>query len=136
VPPLRQRPSDIVALVNHFLPPEALAAVTPETIREITSRPWLGNVRELRTFVERARALGHREALALSAPPGEGGRMTLPEEMLSLPYKEVRERALNQIERDYVRGLLLRHDRNISAAAEAAGLNRGYLHRLVRKHDL
>jgi two-component system response regulator GlrR len=137
VPPLRERPADIVALVHHFLPPEALAAVTPETIREITSRPWLGNVRELRTFVERARALGQREALAMSAAGSpEGGRMALPEEMLNLPYKEVRERALNQIERDYVRGLLNRHGRNISAAAEAAGLNRGYMHRLVRKHDL
>ena len=39
-------------------------------------------------------------------------------------------------ERHYIKGLLERHERNISAAAETAGLNRTYLYRLVAKHGL
>ena len=139
IPPLRERPGDIVSLVHHFLPKESLGAVTPQVLREICGRPWLGNVRELRNFVDRALALGPQEALALSgsvAGAGAEDGLRLPPEMCALPYKEVRERALNAIERDYVKGLLVRHDRNISAAAEAAGLNRGYLYRLVSKHGL
>jgi DNA-binding NtrC family response regulator len=140
IPPLRERPADILALVHHFLPKESLSAVTPQMVRELTARPWLGNVRELRNFVERALALGPREALELSAPALDSdaaqGQIRLPAALLTLPYKEVRERALLAIERDYVKGLLERHDRNISEAAEAAGLNRTYLYRLVAKHGL
>jgi two-component system, NtrC family, response regulator GlrR len=140
IPSLRERPSDILALVQHFLPQEALAAVTPQMVRELMGRPWLGNVRELRNFVERALALGPHEALALSGAPRPGASadadMRLPAELLALPYKEMRERVLLNAERDYIKGLLERHDRNISAAAETAGLNRTYLYRLVAKHGL
>jgi two-component system, NtrC family, response regulator GlrR len=140
IPPLRERPSDILALVQHFLPREALAAVTPQMVRELMGRPWLGNVRELRNFVERALALGPHEALALSGSPRPTGggepEMRLPSELLALPYKEMRERVMLNAERDYIKGLLERHDRNISAAAETAGLNRTYLYRLVAKHGL
>jgi two-component system, NtrC family, response regulator GlrR len=140
IPPLRDRPSDILALVKHFLPDEALAAVSPQMVRELMARPWLGNVRELRNFVERALALGPQEAMALSGAPGAAGgaesQLRLPPELLTLPYKEMRERVLLAAERDYIKGLLDRHDRNISEAAESAGLNRTYLYRLVAKHGL
>jgi two-component system, NtrC family, response regulator GlrR len=140
IPPLRERPSDILALVHHFLPAEALPAVTPQMVRELVARPWLGNVRELRNFVERALALGTREALALSAAAGNadaaGAQIRFPPALLALPYKEMRERVLLAAERDYVEALLARHDRDVSAAAEAAGLNRTYLYRLVAKHRL
>jgi len=56
--------------------------------------------------------------------------------MLGLSYKEVRERVLNQVEREYLTALLARHNRNVSAAADAAGLNLTHLHRLIRRHDL
>jgi transcriptional regulator with PAS, ATPase and Fis domain len=140
LPPLRERPSDILALVHHFLPPEALSAVTPQMVRELAARPWLGNVRELRNFVERALALGAREALALSAAhesaDAAGAQMHFPPSLLALPYKEMRERVLLAAERDYIEGLLARHDRDVSAAAETAGLNRTYLYRLIAKHRL
>jgi two-component system, NtrC family, response regulator GlrR len=147
IPPLRERPGDIVALIRHFLPKDVAGTVTPELLRELVSRPWLGNVRELRNFLERALALGPREALAFVAAPegataapsastSDARSLHLTEGMLSLPYKEVRERVLNQMEREYVKALLARHDRNVSAAADAAGLNRTYLHRLIRRHEL
>jgi transcriptional regulator with PAS, ATPase and Fis domain len=137
IPPLRERPADILALVHHFLPKEALSSVTPQMVRELAGRPWLGNVRELRNFVERALALGTREALALSAPVDiADGELRFPPALLALPYKEMRERVLLAAERQYVEGLLARHDRDVSAAAEAAGLNRTYLYRLVAKHRL
>lgn len=144
IPPLRDRPGDVVALIHHFLSKEAAGTVTPELVRELVNRPWLGNVRELRNFVERALALGPKEALAFvssaegsSPASGEGRRgFQLPEAFLSLPYKDVRERALVEVERAYVEALLARHQRNVSAAADAAGLNRTYLHRLIRRHGL
>jgi two-component system nitrogen regulation response regulator GlnG len=63
IPPLRERGDDIAALANHFLdrlttrsasPRPALA---PEALRELQSRSWVGNVRELRNAVEHAMIL-------------------------------------------------------------------------------
>ena len=139
IPPLRERASDILALVHHFLPEAARGSVSLPMLHELTGRPWLGNVRELRNFVERALALGTREALALSAPGSSAesaGEIAFPPALLSAPYKEMREQVLLAAEWAYVEALLARHDRDVSAAAEAAGLNRTYLYRLIAKHGL
>ncbi len=63
VPPLRERPEDVPALAAHFLP--AGASLPPEVTRAIERRPWRGNVRELRNFVERLLAFGPEHALGL-----------------------------------------------------------------------
>lgn len=65
VPPLRQRPEDVVALARYFVKalsegghaPNAPAPVlAPDAIARLTSYPWPGNVRELRNVIERALA--------------------------------------------------------------------------------
>lgn len=72
LPALRDRPSDIPMLVEHFLRKAAAPPFPPELVRELSSRSWRGNVRELRNFVERVRALGHEGALALSPSESRG----------------------------------------------------------------
>ena len=68
VPALRMRKEDIEPLVTHFLRNSGGSSHVPaELMRELLTRPWRGNVRELRNFVERARALGATEALAMSS---------------------------------------------------------------------
>ena len=68
LPPLRDRPGDLEALVRHFLstlgPPNGRpkAAVTPGAMALLAARKWEGNVRELQNFVER---------LVVLAPPGD-----------------------------------------------------------------
>jgi len=57
VPPLRDRKEDIEFLVEHFLKGEKLS---PELMASLATHPWRGNVRELRNYVERARALGEK----------------------------------------------------------------------------
>jgi Nif-specific regulatory protein len=55
VPPLRERPEDIVPLAEHFLrqhSPEAL--LSDEAKTRLRSYPWPGNVRELRNVVTMA----------------------------------------------------------------------------------
>jgi transcriptional regulator with GAF, ATPase, and Fis domain len=139
VPPLRDRPEDILALVQHFVPEQRRDLIGPELIRKLLDRRWSGNVRELRNFVERALTFGAAEALAMSAAPasGEGGaRADDVADRAHLPYREARERALDDFERGYVAQLLARHNYEVAAAAQAAGVNRAYLYRLARKHRL
>jgi DNA-binding NtrC family response regulator len=61
IPPLRERPRDVLPLVHHFLSEgrdEAeTASLSPALGRELRDRKWTGNVRELRNAIERMRLL-------------------------------------------------------------------------------
>ncbi len=59
IPPLRDRRDDIVFLANHFLRQVSGNSAAPKqltaaAIGELQSRPWWGNVRELRQAIEHA----------------------------------------------------------------------------------
>src|SRR5258706_14745756 len=60
LPPLRGRREDIPALVEHFVEIYArrmgkqIERISPETMSELTSYPWPGNIRELQNFIERS----------------------------------------------------------------------------------
>lgn len=73
LPPLRARREDIAPLAEHFgrkisvdLGAETFPGFTPEALIEMETRDWLGNIRELKTVVERnvARAFLIDEALS------------------------------------------------------------------------
>jgi two-component system, NtrC family, response regulator GlrR len=140
VPPLRERTDDVELLIASFAPPGSAAALGPEVVAEAAQRSWPGNVRELRNFVERVIALGAHEAISLSAPGEDlgraaGGPWKSLEESHALPLREARAAWLDILERDYLRRLLARHDNNVPRAAQAAGIDRTHLYRLIRKHE-
>jgi DNA-binding NtrC family response regulator len=60
VPPLRERPEDIVPLARHFLAQAcargdaAIASIAPDALEALGRHDWPGNVRELRNAIERA----------------------------------------------------------------------------------
>ncbi len=60
LPSLRARREDIPALVEHFVEIYArrmsrqIDQISPETMAELTSYPWPGNIRELQNFIERS----------------------------------------------------------------------------------
>ena len=62
LPPLRERPEDIPALVTHFAQQVAARtgrpiSITPQALAALSAYLWPGNVRELRQVVERAATL-------------------------------------------------------------------------------
>jgi len=139
MPPLRARPGDIPILIDHLLPKDATSVVSPDLLRELVGRPWLGNVRELRNFLERATTLGAPEALSLvrsgAAAISDGPwRPHLSRELLELPLRDLREHVGGLVEREYLGHLLERCDRNVAKAAALAGVNRTYVYRLLEKH--
>ena len=63
LPPLRERPEDVPALLTHFARQAAQrlghpVSVTPAALAALSHHSWPGNVRELRNAVERAAVLG------------------------------------------------------------------------------
>src|SRR5262249_45477813 len=147
VPPLRDRLDDAALLAETFqrrLPSGAGPSIDIASLGDLASHPWRGNVRELRNFVERAAAFGPDEAIPASPRPSSPpvARSVAPastEDLSALPLARAREhwdRCTEAMEREYVRTLLARHGHNVSVAADAAKVNRTYLHRLIRKHEL
>jgi transcriptional regulator with PAS, ATPase and Fis domain len=135
IPPLRDRLEDLEILVNSFLPAELRGRLfSPAEMSELRRRAWTGNIRELRNFAERAVTLGPRWALSEAArtPSSE----TFPPVRITEPFKEIRERWLARLEIEYLQRALEHHGGSVQAVADASGLDRSYVYRLILKHGL
>jgi transcriptional regulator of acetoin/glycerol metabolism len=67
------------------------------------------------------------EELGLQPPPGGA---------MPTDYKAARERALDDFERDFIVHVLRAFDKNVSKAARESGIDRVYLHKLIKKHGI
>jgi two-component system response regulator GlrR len=132
VQPLRNRVEDIDPLLTVLLPGKVVDASSLTALR---GHRWPGNVRELRTFAQRAALVGVREALEMlkSRRALDEG---LPQVSTATPFKQERERWLEHLEREYIQAMMRKHDRNITQVAQEAGLDRSYVHRLIKKHGI
>ncbi len=136
VPPLRERPEDIVPLAEHFLAqlqagkPQArrVAGFSRDALRALLGHGWPGNVRQLRNVVEQACVLCRRgpipEHLVRRALRQESGGVT--------PLAEARD----GFERDYLARIMRMAAGNVSEAARLAGRNRTEFYRLLKRHRL
>jgi DNA-binding NtrC family response regulator len=135
VPPLRERPDDIELLIERFLaeqkPPLTVHDLPPNSLAMLATHDWPGNVRELRNTL--ARIVVFRDAPgALEAPSREGARDLL----LRLPLREARQQVVERFEQTYLAAQLRAHSGNVSRAAEAVGVSRQFLHRLIERYGL
>jgi len=137
LPPLREHREDIELLARHFAAqavqkyPQARAdALSDEIVAQLVKRSWPGNSRELRNFIERLVLLGPRARFG--DRPGEEHKM----DFLELPFQDAREVAIGRFEKAYVEAALERHGGNVAATARACGVHRGYLFRLIRRHEI
>ena len=145
LPPLRDRKSDLPALVDDVIQQLGLAQSevaallrSPPFIDQLAAYHWPGNVRQLRNYLERRVALGDAVPApgAETFPPPTNNKAEEPIIDLDQPLKTAREEWNSVFEARYLAALLSRHDNNVSAAARAAGINRVHLHRLLRKYGL
>jgi transcriptional regulator with GAF, ATPase, and Fis domain len=135
VPPLRERPDDVELLARHFWSEAAGARPIDEALVASWRRHrWSGNVRELRSAVDRAILLGDAASEATSG----GASPASPTELssTSLPFRAAKDRVVTEFERAYLGELITRHEGNISAAAREAKMDRNHLRELLRRHEL
>jgi DNA-binding NtrC family response regulator len=137
LPPLRTRPGDIAGLLERMLPSlgasdeQARALQSPEHIAALKRASWPGNVRELRNYVERCLVFDE----APLPGPTTGARASEPGTGIVEDFVDARRDALAAFERSYLESLLASFPSNISAAARAAGIDRNYLYRLMRRNN-
>ncbi|MBI5558364.1 MAG: sigma-54-dependent Fis family transcriptional regulator [Deltaproteobacteria bacterium] len=146
LPPLRERKEDIPRLAEYFLVyfsqkylKKNIKAFSPEAMKIIVSYAWPGNIRELKNVIERIVVLENEEiikpkhlAMGLtgeeesSVPAYEHGRLSLPEEGISL----------EDVEKDLIRQALERVGGNQTKAAKLLNISYDTLRYQVKKYDL
>lgn len=157
LPRLRERPSDIPTLAQHFLVEfwkkhrdndlTTVPRLTPDTIEALQRRPWMGNVRELQNVMEHAVVLlepgtevSPEDIPSMEGPDDMGGEGSfalgtgITETLLEAPYHEARDQVMSEFERTYLSEIIRRADGNMSQAARLAGVDRTTLYRLMQKH--
>jgi len=132
VPPLRERPLDIVALATHFTAVLARdlgrgeMQLSEDAQRAIRAYPWPGNARELRNAIERA--------VILAADPmirAEDLGLPLPQ-----PEEKVTDGLLAQRERETILQVLAEVGGNRRLAAERLGISVRTLQYRLREYGL
>ncbi|HEU4556647.1 MAG TPA: sigma-54 dependent transcriptional regulator [Longimicrobium sp.] len=140
LPALRERGEDVVLIAEHFLrtlsgqygmdPPELAAEVR----RALVTHPWPGNVRELRNSIERALLLGDGGLDPADLFPSLGadtGTSARGDGGGAIPFPAT----LAEITRSAAHAMMERVEGNKSAAAEALGISRSRLYRLLEGTD-
>jgi DNA-binding NtrC family response regulator len=148
VPALRKHKEDIPLLVRHFLAELKRSdfEVGPDLLAQLMTHEWPGNIRELRNVVERALSFDQEGGGLPIELAGDVGTATndaenyhsggMSKDVLEKPFKEAKGLLVESFEREYLTHLLQRHNGNISRAALEAGIDRNYIHRLVKKYNL
>ena len=128
IPPLRDRPEDILPLARLFLHGAAgeTKRLSPAAARALQAYAWPGNVRELANAMERSRLLARTEVvLPEHLPPGvrQGGAggADLPASAIQGTGAVV---PLDRLERETIMNALEQTGGNRTRAAELLGISR------------
>jgi DNA-binding NtrC family response regulator len=148
IPPLRERPEDVLPLAEHFLAKYSQQynrpglRLAPGAVDVLRDHAWPGNVRELQNAIERAVSLGMSDGLIEPDDlPAElrrprGNSQTWGPVDPDQPFHEAKNAVVEAFERQYLRALLDRNAGNISRAARTAGIDRKTIHRMLARYEM
>ena len=122
MPPLAERPDDILPLARHFLPPGK--QLGDDAVRTLLAHRWRGNVRELRNTIQRASLLGRGVLIGA----GDLG--------LATPSEAVATGAAEELDRSAIEAALQRSGGVVSQAAADLGLSRQALYRRMERFGM
>jgi DNA-binding NtrC family response regulator len=141
LPPLRERPGDILALAAHFLATAAslggpARSLSSDAERRLLGHAWPGNVRELKNAIERVAALARGPLVTdddlafLNAPRASASE--IPSALLDLPLPQ----AMEWLERAAIERALQQTAGNRAEAARRLGISRQSLYTKMAAHKL
>ena len=148
LPPLRERKGDLHLLIGHFLATFSeemgrdIRGLAPDALALLEDYAFPGNVRELENIIERAVVLAEADLIqkedlelrvATDSQAGVGGYVPQNVEELKETKRQIRERAVEPIEKAFVLQALKRNNWNITRAAEETGMLRPNFQALLKK---
>jgi len=151
LPPLRERKMDILPIAYHFIKQfsrsmgKTISGIEDNATGRLLSFDWPGNVRQLRNVIERAVILCEDQAITTEDLPllGEIGDLenlveytpTTNEELKQVK-KDIRRKAVQKVEKNFILNALIKNDWNVTHAAEKTGLQRTNFQSLMKKHGI
>jgi len=143
LPPLRERRSDVAALVHYFLdrfaPAKALT-VTPAAMKCMLQYDWPGNVRELENCIERAVALGSHDVLDIAdLPPAVRAQQDSEAMLEPMPTgvtDPVANTDLEEIERHTIQRVFEQVQGDKAQARRMLGISRATLYRKLKRYNI
>ncbi|MCL2232439.1 MAG: sigma 54-interacting transcriptional regulator [Treponema sp.] len=138
IPPLRQRPQDILLLAEFFLKKSMkktrnnFNGFSEEAEEAMLSYSWPGNVRELENCIERACVIGKGEFIEAE----DIFLKAFPMEVLPKDGSRNLKAAENIFRARYIKKVLEEHNWNQTEAAKALSIQRTYLSRLIKELEI
>ncbi len=133
VPPLRERPEDIVALAEHFLSlKNPGSSFAPDAVSALLSHSWPGNVRELRNLIARVAVESRSPEIHKSQiTDAMSGNPVAQRQAASMPVGN-----LESMEEQMIIRALERSGGHRSQAAEQLGISRRTLSRKLKEYNI
>jgi DNA-binding NtrC family response regulator len=146
IPTLTERREDIPYLAEIFLKKmnkfhqKNIHGIHPRILEAFNKYTWPGNIRELENLMERAYILETTHMLTPESFPGElfdaDEASTHLKVSTSFTLEEVRRKAIENVERLYLKEILSQKSGKIKDTAEVAGISPRQLNKLMKKHGL
>ncbi len=146
IPSLAERIDDIPLFAEAFLKklnkfyPKEIHDVDPLVLEAFKQYLWPGNIRELENLMERAYILENSPMLTpesfpkeLFQPDAVSACVTMD---FSVPLTQARKKAVEDIEKRYLKELLIRNKGKMNKSAQEAAISTRQLHKLLKKYDI
>jgi len=133
IPPLRERPDDIVPFAELFLQKQSKnynknnLRITTSAKEKLKSQPWYGNIRELEHFIEKAVIFCENELI-------DADHLDLPDVLQNTKNDNIT--TIEDMERNMINNSIKKHDGNLSIVANELGISRQTLYNKIKRYEL
>ena len=133
IPPLRERPEDIVPLTEIFLSKytkiygKTAMCLSLDAKEKLKAQPWFGNIRELEHTIEKAVIIAERSVL-------DGNDFDFPRAKKKPVTKE--ETTLEEMEYNMIKNAMDKYSGNLSLVASQLGISRQTLYNKIKRYEL
>jgi DNA-binding NtrC family response regulator len=146
MPPLEHRKQDVPMLSHHFLKRftalhrKSIQKISPAAMETFMAYKFPGNIRELENIIERGVIFCSTDTLEVNDlfldDDYKSYFADLDQDIASMSFKDAKEKMIGIFHKQYVQLLLQKSNGNITRAAEIAGIQRQYLHRLMKESGI
>ncbi len=132
IPPMRERPEDVLALADYFLAfvPNngSRLRISKESQAILASYPWPGNIRELKAVIAKCALLTDSDMIQ----PDD-----LPAHMKARHFESPKKsKTLEDVEKEHIINVLAQTEGNQTKASEVLGINRKTLYKKIHRYKI
>ena len=129
IPPLKDRPEDIMPLAKHFLSQFSVGkTISPEVDDIFAAYPWPGNTRELKATIGK---------IALMADANVITADDIPRHLITqLAVSSGKPKTLEDMEKEHILAILAETGGNQTQAAQLLNINRKTLYKKINKYKI